>query len=199
MTRWMARWGAAGIVLGLIAGCRPETLARAPVPVRVPGPVAPALLGLELGAGKALPFCTGQDPAQPCLLRAEDSPADAGLYTLQQLPGRAVGGLHADAVALQLADGLESVSVQFEGADALQALPQLLEQQCGPAGFDSRMELEGGGHLRSMSWQCPDAVVQLNALDHPGQAQGALSLTTARGQAWFDGAAPLPGTAIALE
>ena len=191
--------GVAGIALALIAGCRPETLARAPVPARVPGPVAPLLLGLELGAGKALPFCVGQDSAQPCLLRVENSPADAGLYTLQQLPDSAASGLHPAAVVLQLADGLESVSVQFEGADALQALPQLLEQQCGPAGFDSRMELEGGGHLRSMSWQCPDAVVQLNALDHPGQAQGALSLTTARGQAWFDGAAPLPGTAIALE
>lgn len=130
MTRWMARWGAAGIALGLIAGCRPETLARAPVPARVPGPVAPALLGLELGAGKALPFCTADGPARPCLLRAEDSPVDAGLYTLPQLPDSAAGGLHPAAVVLQLADGLESVSVQFEGADALQALPQLLEQQC---------------------------------------------------------------------
>lgn len=198
MKRWMAGVLAAGTVLVVVAGCRSEVLSRNTLPARPAGPVAPVLLGLQLGSANPLPRCSQQPPVGPCLQPAAQTTGDTGLHPLQLAPAAPVPGLQRDAVVLRLDDRLESVSLQFHGQDALDALPLMLEQLCGPAEFDSRMDLDQGNYLRSISWQCPDALVQLNALQQQDQARGALSLTTARGQAWFDGGQPVPDQRVAL-
>lgn len=187
-------------VMLVITGSRSEALSQPSAPLHAPGPAAPVLIGLELGQAHAVQPC-GPAPIgqQACLQPGGPAAgADAGLQTLQLAQTGVARGLHRAAVALQLGQGLESVSLQFDGAIALETLPLLLQQRCGAPEVDSRMDLDGGAYLRSISWQCPDAGVQLNALWRDGQAQGALNLTTARGQAWFDGGDAAGITALAM-
>ena len=184
----------AAAVLLLVAGSRTQTMTAAVLAAHAPGPVAPVLTGLVLGSGHPLPACQPGRALRPAcrLAGAAAWQADAGsLQTLRLAHDAPVAGLQPQVVALQLGPVLESVSLQFEGAIALERLPVVLDQLCGAAAVDSRLSLEGSGYLRSISWQCPDGEAQFTAVWQHGRAQGALNLTTARGQAWFDGE-PLP-------
>lgn len=191
----------AAAVLLLVAGSRSQTMSAAAMAAHAPGPVAPVLTGLVLGSGHPLPLCLPGRALRPAcrLAQAGTWPDAAGsLQTLRLAHDAPVSGLQPQVVALQLGRVLESVSLQFEGVIALERLPVVLDQLCGAAAVDSRLSLEGSGYLRSISWQCPDGDAQFTAMWQHGRAQGALNLTTARGQAWFDGE-PLPeGPALAM-
>lgn len=187
MGRWNPHVSVAGLVLVFLGSCSSQSLpGSTPHPaLRAGQPVAPALLGLALGPGQALPACAGQaEPAQAC---SEPVAKGSDMHTVQLAALARMDGVHRRASALQLGNALESISVQIDGAPALQALPGVLDQLCGPPSFDSRMQLDGGGQLWSMAWQCSDGMVQLNAVQHEAMAQAALSVTTERGQQWFEG------------
>ena len=204
MVRWTSGWFVvAAAVLCVLAGSRSEALSHPASPLHARGPASPVLTGLTLGKGLALPSCQSVPASSPaCLppadvLRAAPS-IDAALHSLQLAHRGPVPGLQAQAVVLQLDQSLESVSLQFEGLAALEGLPLLLQQLCGAPEVDSQLPLNDQAYLRAINWQCPDAQVQLTALWQDGHAQGALNLTTARGQAWFD-AEPAPsGQTLAM-
>lgn len=190
MERWTRHSGIAGLVLVFLGSCSSEALPRGAAHPLLPQgvPVAPALLGFSLGQGQALPACPLQPAASSPSACVQPAAADtAGLQPLLLGGHPAAAGVNPRALGLQLAGALESVSLQIDGRRALEALPGVLGQLCGAPSFDSRMELDGGGRLWSMAWQCSDAQVQLNAVQHEAMAQAALSLTTERGQQWFDG------------
>ena len=199
MARWTSGWVVVAAVLGMVAGSRSEALSASAAPAHVPGPAAPVLTGLTLGQGLPLPACRhGHVPPRACLhpdaAGDADPSAQTPLQTLQLAHSGPLPGLQQQAVVLQLGQALESVSLQFEGIIALEGLPLLLGQLCGAPEVDSHLPLDEQAYLRAISWQCPDGDVQLTALWRNGHAQGALNLTTARGQAWFDGELPAPQT-----
>ena len=204
MARWTSGWFVlAAAALCVVAGSRSEALSHPALPSHAPGPASPVLTGLTLGKGLALPTCQSAQASSPACVPAADahlavSTMDAALHSLQLSHHGPIPGLQAQAVVLQLDQSLESVSLQFDGVVALEGLPLLLEQLCGAPEVDSQLPLNDQAYLRAINWQCPDAQVQLTALWQDGHAQGALNLTTARGQAWFD-AEPAPsGQTLAM-
>lgn len=179
--------GVAGLALLWLGSCTTQSLPAqaAQLPsLRAGEAVAPALLGLALGPGQGLPDCGTASAASACV---EDDADAEGIHNVRLAGAARLAGVHDRALALQLGDALESLSLQVDGSQTLQLLPGMLGQLCGAPSFDSRMQLDGGGQLWSMAWQCSDAQVQLNAVQHEAMAQGSLSLTTERGQQWFEG------------
>ena len=124
----------AAAVLLLVAGSRSQTMSAAVMPGHAPGPVAPVLTGLVLGAGHPLPACQPERAVRSACRLADAGawPDGAGsLQTLHLAHDAPVAGLQSQVVALQLGPVLESVSLQFEGVIALERLPVVLDQLCG--------------------------------------------------------------------
>jgi hypothetical protein len=189
MKRRMSRGALLGVLLVVAAGCSLQALplqGPAALPALATLAQVPALMGIALGSDARLPACTGaRTLATACLFKPGAGNSD-GVLGLQ-LPAHGLPrGLSRQGSALQLGQRLESISLALDGALALEALPARLTQLCGQPGYDSRLEIDGRGYLRALAWRCPQADVQFNAVLHDGQVQGALNLTTARGQAWFD-------------
>lgn len=181
--------GLAGVMIGLLlTSCtRDARSLQRPLAASTQG-APPAVAGLIagiLGGGARLSLCDGRQGAANCVLGAADGGAD-GMLQLQLSSRSLPSGIGSRASALRLDGALESIHLQLQGETVVASLPARLSQLCGVPGHDSQLQLGHQAYLRSVAWDCPQAQVQLTAL-HSGQnTQGALSLTTARGQAWVE-------------
>ena len=152
---------------------------------QVAPPAVSGLIAGILGGAARLSLCDGRPGAVNCVLGATDARAD-GTFELHLASRQLPSGIVNRGSALRLDGALESVHLQWQGEKALQGLPARLSQLCGMPGHDSRLQLDSQAYLRSVAWDCPQAQVQFTAVHSGQQAQGALSLTTARGLAWVE-------------